>query len=67
MEDMKFLKVHKGGHGGRHIGNSCHVTKINLEKVWKLHTFTVLFDMYHFLYDVTNRYLHFIHLKSVPN
>ena len=25
MEDTKVLKVHKGGHGGRHIGNSCHV------------------------------------------
>ena len=28
MEDMKVLKVHKGGHGGRHIGNSYHVTKV---------------------------------------
>ena len=27
MEDMKLLKVQNGGHGGRHIGNSCHVTK----------------------------------------
>ena len=27
MEDMKVLKVQNGDHGGRHIGNSCHVTK----------------------------------------
>ena len=24
---MKILKIQNGGHGGRHIGNSCHVTK----------------------------------------
>ena len=48
MEDMKVLNDENGGHGGRHIGNSCHVTKINLEYVSKLLTFTVSFAMYHF-------------------
>ena len=29
---MKILKNQNGGHGGLHIGNSCHVKKVILNK-----------------------------------
>ena len=45
---MKSLKIQNGGHGGRHIANSYHVTKkVSLIRE-KIAYFPVSFDMHHF-------------------